>query len=121
MRIRCGAAKESFAEWIGRMSYDPTLSGDIKLPDTVQLLRTIESFRETLFPSAEFLQAHSDTEFFRSRCILALRNDICAEWNIRVVDNLQGDLNTLDSADRILDETAASHRSDFLPLNFFER
>lgn len=35
MRIRHGAANESFAEWIRRMSYDPTLSGDIKLPDTV--------------------------------------------------------------------------------------
>lgn len=31
---------------------------------------------------------------------------------------MQGDLNTLDLADRILNETAASHRSDFLPPEF---
>lgn len=72
MQIRFGAANESFAEWIGRMSYDPTLSGDIKLPNTVQQLQTVESFRDTVFPFAEFSQAHSNTEFFRSRCILAL-------------------------------------------------
>lgn len=38
MQIRHGAANESFAEWIGKMSYDPSLSGNIKLPDTVQQL-----------------------------------------------------------------------------------
>lgn len=57
--------------------------------NTVQQLRTIKSFRDIVFPSAEFLQAHSNIEVFRSRCILTLRNDICAEWDIRVVDNLQ--------------------------------
>lgn len=119
MQIHCGVANESFAEWIRKMSYNSTLSGDIKLPNRVQQLRTLESFRDTVFLSAEFFQAHSDTEFFRSFCILVLQNDICAEWNNRVVDNLQGDLNTLDSADRILDETATSHRSDFLPSEFF--
>lgn len=118
MRIRRGAANESFTEWIGRMSYDPALSGDIKLPDTVKQLQTVESFRDSVFLSAEFLPAHSDTEIFTSRCILALRDDICADWNTGLLDNLQGDLNMLDSADRILDETATSHRSDFLLSEF---
>lgn len=37
---------------------------------------------------------------------------------MRVINNLQGNLHTLDSADRILEETAASHRLDFLPSEF---
>lgn len=112
------AVNESFSKWIGKKSYDPALVGDGKLPDTVKQLQTIESFSNIVFPPAEFSQAHSDTEFFRSRCILALRNDIYAEWNMRVTNKLQGDLHTLDAVDRILEERAASHRSDFLPPEF---
>lgn len=118
MRIFCGAANESFAKWIEKMFYDSPLFGDIKLSDTVHQLQTVESFSNTVFPPAEFSQAHSNTKFFKSRCILALRNNICAEWNMRVINNLQGDLHTLDSADRILEETAASHRSNFLLPEF---
>lgn len=66
MGIHRGAANESFAKWIGKMSYDPALFGDVKLPDTVQQLQTVESFSNTVFPPAEFSQAHSDTEFFKS-------------------------------------------------------
>lgn len=68
---------------------------------------------------AEFAEAHSSIEFFTSRCVLALRNNICTEWNSKIFDDLQGDCSsTLDSADRILDETSASHRLDFLPTEF---
>ena len=119
MRIRHGAANESFAEWIGKMSYDPSLSGNIKLLDTVQQLQTVQSFKDTVFLVAEFAEAHSSIEFFTSRCVLALRNDICTEWNSKILDDLQRDCSsTLDSADRILDETSASHRLDFLPTEF---
>ncbi len=38
MRICHGAANVSFAYWIGRMSYNPALSGNIKLPNTIQQL-----------------------------------------------------------------------------------
>lgn len=51
---------------------------------------------------------------------MALQNNICAEWNNEVVDNLQRNLNTLDSANSILDETATLHRSDFLLPEFLQ-
>lgn len=47
------------------MSYNSALFGDIKLPDTVHQLQTVEFFSNTVFPPTEFSQAHFNTEFFK--------------------------------------------------------
>lgn len=119
MQIYCDIANKFFAKWIGKISHDLTFLGDIKLLDTVQQLQALKSFKNTVFLSAEFLQAHSDIEFFRSHCILLLQNNICTEWNNGIVNNLQKDLNILDLVDYILDETVVLHQLDFLFLKFF--
>ena len=62
-------------------------------------------------------QAHLDADFFASRAILTLRNDIVAELNGAILIKLQGDSHTLNSVDQIENDTA-QERGDFLPPEF---
>ena len=51
MRIRNGVAKEAFADWIGKVSYDHALYGRIQLPEQVNQLNNLKSVVDTVFPS----------------------------------------------------------------------
>ena len=90
MQIRHGTANEAFADWIGKMSYDPTLYGCIQLPDKVNQLESMNIFVDTVFPSDNMKKAHIDPTFFASCCILLLRSNMVSELNAQVLDHLQG-------------------------------
>lgn len=123
MQIHRGVANESFAK-LDRKNFLWFCSflEISSYPNTVHQLQTVESLvQQYSFSPCWILTCTFQYRVFLKVdvSILALRNDICAEWNMRVINKLQRDLHTLDSADRILEETAASsHRSDFLPPEF---
>ena len=117
MRIRNGVANEAFADWIGKMSYDPAFYGRIQLPKQVNQLNNLDSFVDTVFPPDRMRQAHLDPGFFASRAILTLRNDIVADLNDSILNKLQGDSHILNSVDQIENGTA-QERGDFLPPEF---
>ena len=55
MRISNGVANEAFADWIGKMSYDPAFYGRVQLPEQVNQLNNLESFVDIVFPSDRML------------------------------------------------------------------
>ena len=69
MRIRKEVDNEAFADWIGKISYDPAFYGRIQLPEQVNQLNNLDSFVDTVFSSDGMRQAHLDAAFFASRAI----------------------------------------------------
>lgn len=118
MRISVGADNQTFAEWIGRMSYDIRLHGRVPLP-SVLTARYEEpcGFIGRIFPAEQLAQDSLSPDFWESRAILSPRNDTAALLNRDILARLNGDPHSFLSTDTALfneDEEMHELSTEFL-------
>ncbi|EED24356.1 conserved hypothetical protein [Talaromyces stipitatus ATCC 10500] len=92
-----------FAQWLGRISYDPALQGSIELPAMIpQVVNETE------------LSSGSNPDFLASRAILAVRNVDLKDLSKSLLAVLPGELKTLYSVDKAdIDGDSNDGREEF--------
>jgi hypothetical protein len=114
MRLQGVGINASFAQWLGRMSYDPALQGNIELPAMIPQVQNEAELCEHVFPAAQLRDSRSDPDFFASRAILAVRNVDLKELNKELLEMLPGNPHTLYSVDRAdITESTGDGREEY--------
>ncbi|KAH0603160.1 uncharacterized protein H6S33_008164 [Morchella sextelata] len=119
MRVREGEANKEFANWLLQLSYNPQWNGRIRLPEFISICTTVEDLCEHVFPAEIVASAHTNYTAFKGRAILAMRNDLVAEFNDIVLNTLNGETKTyysIDSADFNNSEEASNE----LPAEYLQ-
>ncbi|KAH0608366.1 uncharacterized protein H6S33_001500 [Morchella sextelata] len=119
MRVREGEANKEFANWLLQLSYNPQWNGRIRLPEFISICTTVEDLCEHVFPAAIVASVHSNYTAFKGRAILAMRNDLVADFNDIVLNTLTGEAKTyysIDSADFNNSEEASNE----LPAEYLQ-
>ena len=96
-----------YAKWLSKLSYDPTLQGNIPLPDYVSKTTQLDDLYEKVFPRSELHSLHSSPDFWRSRAILSLFNEAVLAMNMELLLRFAGvnhEIFSKDSADGNGDE-----------------
>ena len=125
MRVREGVDNKAFADWIGKISYDPRLRGKIELPAEISSrfydrdadgkvddANGLYKLCEHIYPADQLAQAHEHPEFFRDRAILTLRNDTAEEINTHIQKSIPNEEQVFFSANKSDDNTTEHHHLD---------
>ncbi|KAH0614326.1 uncharacterized protein H6S33_006212 [Morchella sextelata] len=119
MRVRNGVENEAFAAWLGQMSHDSRWYGRITLPPYIQSCKTIEDLCMHVFPQHIIESAPTNYTAFSKRAILAMRNDTVAEFNDRVLQQIQGEVHTYYSVDTV-DSGNSEENANLLPPEYLQ-
>ncbi|KAH0606715.1 uncharacterized protein H6S33_003549 [Morchella sextelata] len=119
MRVRNGVENEAFAAWLGQMSHDSRWYGRITLPPYIQSCKTIEDLCMHVFPQHIIESAPTNYTAFSKRVILAMRNDTVAEFNDRVLQQIQGEVHTYYSVDTV-DSGNSEENANLLPSEYLQ-
>jgi hypothetical protein len=113
MRVRSGPQAEDFVRWIESLPYDPTLNGQVTLPNYISQPQTIQALIDTVYPPPLLAQATRDTAAFRGRTILTTLNRTVTELNTLILSRFPGALRTYDSIDAVEADGGSSEVHDF--------
>ncbi len=124
MRVRNGPFDPQFVNWLGQLSFDPTLNGLITLPLFVSQPDTIEGLIQHIYP-ADVVQAATgnpstrDPDVFRGRGILTTLNTTVSALNTSILDQFPGVEQTYQSVDSA-DCNNTAEGIDMLPLEHLQ-
>ena len=119
MRILHDDSNAEFVNFLGTMSYQHTMHGNIKLPNYIRRLHCLEAFCHQVFPTGLLDSAHLDYQAFNSRAILAFHNDTVTEFNNLSIYQLQGTLHTFDAMNSVaIDEGFPG--AEHIPADFLQ-
>ncbi|KAH8144382.1 uncharacterized protein LAJ45_11628 [Morchella importuna] len=119
MRVREGVVNEEFADWLGGMMHNAQWYGRISLPPFIQSCKTVEDLCSHVFPRRIIESATVNYAAFSKRAILAMRNDTVAEFNDRVLQEIEGEIHTYYSADTV-DSENSEDNSNLLPPEYLQ-
>ncbi|KAK4510430.1 uncharacterized protein ATC70_012169 [Mucor velutinosus] len=88
-----------FADWIGKMSYEPSMIGSIALPSFLRQMTDLDQFIEDIYPQHVLQCPLQNSDFFKERAILCSKNVNVDAINSKVMENVIGEKVTLYSAD----------------------
>ncbi|OXV05529.1 hypothetical protein Egran_06703, partial [Elaphomyces granulatus] len=88
-----------FATWLGKLSSDPAMIGDIAIPQYIHRTSNDSEFLDRIYPKEALLNAHNNPGFFVGRAILSTRNVDVNELNEVLLERLSGAAHTFDSFD----------------------
>ncbi|KAK4521041.1 Isochorismatase domain-containing protein [Mucor velutinosus] len=90
-----------FADWIGKMSYEPSMIGSIALPSFLRQMTDLDQFIEDIYPQHVLQCPLQNSDFFKERAILCSKNVNVDAINSKVMENVIGEKVTLYSADTV--------------------
>ena len=86
MRISTGPDNQAFANWIGKMLYNPSQYGLVELPSEItHWYKDSKTFVEHIFPLHQLAQESIPSNFFKSRAILSSQNNTAAFLNAQIL------------------------------------
>jgi len=113
MRLQGTGVNAEFAEWLGKMSYNPDLIGTIELPPMIQCAHEVADLCERVFPATMLSTINADSDFFASRAILTVRNADISAFNAPLLERMPGQLHTFYSVDQAVTDDLAEGREEF--------
>lgn len=99
MRVRPDERNQMFADWLRRLSYDPTLRRKIPVFAGIDRFHQISKLFDEIYPLPLLQAAVSDYSVFQSRAILTTRNEEAVKINEQLIDRFPGELRTYLSSD----------------------
>ena len=104
IKMRLGGSVEdrSFADWLGRLSYEKDCYGQICLPSSLHHVSSLESLIDRVFPPDLLTRIPSQIpDLLASRALLAIKNDTVTEINSIILHRVPGATTTYLSADSV--------------------
>ena len=92
MQVQQYANTGMFNTWLLQLSYDSNQHGQIKLPLFIPTVNNLTALCNFVYLHELFLQAHLQHIIFQNRAILAPHNDTVAEFNLQLLQMIQGQL-----------------------------
>ena len=119
MRVQQGANTGNFTTWLLELSYDSNWHGQIKLPPFIRTVNDLTALCNFVYPPELFLQAHLQHTTFQNRAILAPHNDTVGEFNLHLLQMIQGQLHSFYAEDTV-DVNNAEAGIDHLPVEYLQ-
>jgi ATP-dependent exoDNAse (exonuclease V) alpha subunit len=122
MRVRPDELNRQFVDWLYRLSYNPSLRGNIELFHSIARSRQLDLLCERIYPLELLQRAVDDYSVFRSRAILTPRNKEATDLNENLINSFLGtetSYYSIDTVDFNADAEATGEAPPVEVLNAF--
>ena len=99
MRVQAGLDNSIFANWLQTMSYNPSMYGNLSIPEYIRTYTVLQDLIDFVYPPAMIAMACTDIATFQHRCILAFHNDTINTLNAMILEQLPGNLHIFHAVD----------------------
>jgi hypothetical protein len=113
MWLQGGSINADFSSWLGRMSFNLVLQGEIELPPFIQRAFSVKDLCEKVYPATAMAEINAESDFFASRAILAVHNTDLSPYNTKLLEQLPGELQTFYSVDLANTDDIQEGREEF--------
>ena len=102
MRLQNDDINAKYARWLGQLSYDSSLNGQIFFPLLILQLQDIYNLYEAVYPQAQLYKAHENFNLFCLQGILTLFNKVDIDMNANLLEGMYGNTYLLFSINSVV-------------------